>query len=269
MPALALWRGQAYAEVGDAEWVAPEVARLEELRLSVVEGRCAALLALGAHEVAVAELEAYVQAHPLREHGCELLILGVVPGRAAGRRAGGAAGHPDAAGRGVGHRSRPGAATPGARHPDPVAGPGLAPAACGRTTAAAVRSHRGSRRPARCARSRTEKSSSVGRRRCSAWSTQSAAAADGRGRVVLVAGEPGIGKTRLLRRFAELAGVPVVWGACPEHVAAPPLWPWEQVLRAVRARFPQRPVPGAVAELLTATPRAVGLGRGRCRAAAV
>lgn len=47
---LGLWRGQAYAEVADAGWVAPEVARLEELRLSVIEGRCAALLALGAHE---------------------------------------------------------------------------------------------------------------------------------------------------------------------------------------------------------------------------
>ena len=74
---LALWRGQAYAEVADAAWVAPEVARLEELRLSVIEGRCAALLSLGDHDVAVAELEAHVLAHPLREHGCELLALGL------------------------------------------------------------------------------------------------------------------------------------------------------------------------------------------------
>ena len=72
---LALWRGQAYADVADVAWVVPEVTRLDELRLSVVEGRCAALLALGAHEVAVAELEAHVQAHPLREHGCEHLAL--------------------------------------------------------------------------------------------------------------------------------------------------------------------------------------------------
>jgi DNA-binding SARP family transcriptional activator len=74
---LALWRGQAYAEVRDAGWVVPEVTRLEQLRLSVIEGRCAALLALGTNEVAVIELEAHVQGHPLREHGCELLALGL------------------------------------------------------------------------------------------------------------------------------------------------------------------------------------------------
>jgi DNA-binding SARP family transcriptional activator/tetratricopeptide (TPR) repeat protein len=81
---LALWRGQAYAEVADAAWVAPEVARLEELRLSVIEGRCTALLSLGAHEMAVSELEAHVLVHPLREHGCELLALGLYR---AGRQA--------------------------------------------------------------------------------------------------------------------------------------------------------------------------------------
>ncbi|WP_331728887.1 AfsR/SARP family transcriptional regulator (plasmid) [Streptomyces sp. NBC_00028] len=82
--ALALWRGQAYAEVADTAYVRPDVARLEELRLSVVEGRCAALLAVGAHEIAVAELEAFVQDHPLREYGCELLGLALYR---AGRQA--------------------------------------------------------------------------------------------------------------------------------------------------------------------------------------
>jgi DNA-binding SARP family transcriptional activator len=46
--ALALWRGEAYADVRDAAWVAPEVTRLEQLRLSVIEDRLAALLELGA-----------------------------------------------------------------------------------------------------------------------------------------------------------------------------------------------------------------------------
>jgi DNA-binding SARP family transcriptional activator len=82
--ALGLWRGKAYADVGDAEWAAPEVARLEELRLSVVEARCEAQLRLGQHHSAVAELEMHVRANPLREHGCELLALALYR---AGRQA--------------------------------------------------------------------------------------------------------------------------------------------------------------------------------------
>lgn len=81
---LALWRGEAYAEVSDATHVSPEVVRLEELRLSVVEGRCAALIAVGAHEVAVSELAGFTQSHPLREYGCELFSLALYR---AGRQA--------------------------------------------------------------------------------------------------------------------------------------------------------------------------------------
>ncbi|MFC9953715.1 BTAD domain-containing putative transcriptional regulator, partial [Streptomyces prasinus] len=82
--ALALWRGQAYQEVAAVPCVVPEVARLQELRLSVVEMRCAALLDLGAPEMAAAELEAFMKANPLREYGCELLSLALYR---AGRQA--------------------------------------------------------------------------------------------------------------------------------------------------------------------------------------
>lgn len=82
--ALGLWRGQAYADMRDAEWAAPEVARLEELRLSMVEARCAAQLELGEHHAVVAELDVHVRAHPLREHGCELLTVALYR---AGRQA--------------------------------------------------------------------------------------------------------------------------------------------------------------------------------------
>jgi DNA-binding SARP family transcriptional activator len=81
---LALWRGQAYMEVASASCVAPEAARLEELRLSAVEGRGAALLAVGANEMAAAEMGAFTQAHPLREYGHELLSLALYR---AGRQA--------------------------------------------------------------------------------------------------------------------------------------------------------------------------------------
>jgi DNA-binding SARP family transcriptional activator len=81
---LALWRGEAYEEVADGTYVVPEVKRLEELRLAAVEGRCAALVAVGALELAVAELEAFTQVHPLREYGYELLGLALYR---AGRQA--------------------------------------------------------------------------------------------------------------------------------------------------------------------------------------
>jgi DNA-binding SARP family transcriptional activator len=82
--ALRFWRGQPYADMCEAAWAAPEIARLDGLRLVVLEGRCEAQLALGDHHSAVAELELHVRAHPLREHGCELLALALYR---AGRQA--------------------------------------------------------------------------------------------------------------------------------------------------------------------------------------
>jgi len=61
------------------------------------------------------------------------------------------------------------------------------------------------------------------------------AALAGRGGVVLVAGEPGIGKTRLVEELAAQAsgrGVLVLWGRCWEGEGAPAFWPWVQVVRA-------------------------------------
>ena len=57
----------------------------------------------------------------------------------------------------------------------------------------------------------------------------------GRGSVVLLGGDPGIGKTRLAEEVAEHAaqtGMRVVWGACWPGEGAPSFWPWIQVLRS-------------------------------------
>jgi predicted ATPase len=62
-----------------------------------------------------------------------------------------------------------------------------------------------------------------------------AAAAGGRGGVVLLAGEPGIGKTRLAEELAAQAttqGALVLWGRCWEGEGAPAFWPWVQIVRA-------------------------------------
>ena len=57
----------------------------------------------------------------------------------------------------------------------------------------------------------------------------------GAGRVVLLGGEPGIGKSRLAEELAadaSTAGRDVVWGRCYEGRGAPAFWPWTQVVRA-------------------------------------
>ena len=57
--------------------------------------------------------------------------------------------------------------------------------------------------------------------------------AGGRGAIVALAGEPGIGKTHTAQALAaHAAGVRVLWGRCCEEPGAPPYWPWLQILRA-------------------------------------
>ena len=68
--------------------------------------------------------------------------------------------------------------------------------------------------------------------------------------VVVLEGEPGIGKSALAARFVRELDAPVAWGTCPEHEVAPALWPWEAVLRAVREARPALAVPAEIASLL-------------------
>src|SRR5262245_61000457 len=60
----------------------------------------------------------------------------------------------------------------------------------------------------------------------------------GQGRMVVVGGEPGIGKSRLLEQLAvdaAAAEVPTHLGQCDAMEGAPDLWPWRQVLRSLAA----------------------------------
>jgi class 3 adenylate cyclase/tetratricopeptide (TPR) repeat protein len=62
----------------------------------------------------------------------------------------------------------------------------------------------------------------------------------GRGQIVLLVGEPGIGKSRTAEEIAGRAarlGAEVLAGRCWEEEGAPAFWPWVEVIRAyVRAR---------------------------------
>lgn len=74
----------------------------------------------------------------------------------------------------------------------------------------------------------------VGRRReLDTLSQASVEAAAGRRRLLVVRGDPGVGKTFLAERAvadAEASGFRAVWGRCWPHGGAPPLWPWQPML---------------------------------------
>ena len=59
-------------------------------------------------------------------------------------------------------------------------------------------------------------------------------AVTGRGELILLTGEAGIGKTTMLSeaaRYAETRGIRVAWGFCGPDDSAPAYWPWAQVAR--------------------------------------
>ncbi len=57
----------------------------------------------------------------------------------------------------------------------------------------------------------------------------------GHSRIAMLAGEPGIGKTRTAQELSTHAlqrNAQVLWGRCYEGKGAPPYWPWLQVIRS-------------------------------------
>jgi predicted ATPase len=63
-----------------------------------------------------------------------------------------------------------------------------------------------------------------------------AEALGGGGRLAVLTGPPGIGKTRLAEELASAArsdGVRALWGRAVNDEAAPPLWPWRRVLNTL------------------------------------
>ena len=67
----------------------------------------------------------------------------------------------------------------------------------------------------------------------------------GRGSIVAVVGDPGIGKTRLVQEFGRRTrdrGAQVHWGRAVEHEGAPPYWPWAEAIRSLARDFDLDPL---------------------------
>ena len=94
----------------------------------------------------------------------------------------------------------------------------------------------------------------VGRDAERAWlSAALDSALGGQGQLVLLAGQAGIGKTRIAEELcadARAREARAVWGRCHEGEGAPAYWPWRQVLRAYA---PGRPPAAPASEVGEAT----------------
>jgi predicted ATPase/DNA-binding SARP family transcriptional activator len=83
--ALGMFRGDVVLPgAGEGDWVVPHRARLEEVRLGLIEDQLEARLQLGAGREVIGELEALVVRYPVRERLWELLVTALYR---AGRQA--------------------------------------------------------------------------------------------------------------------------------------------------------------------------------------
>jgi predicted ATPase/DNA-binding SARP family transcriptional activator len=73
--ALGLWRGAAFGELADLEFLRAGAVRLEELRAGAIADRVDARLAAGDHQAVIGDLQAVVAAEPLAERPHSQLML--------------------------------------------------------------------------------------------------------------------------------------------------------------------------------------------------
>jgi DNA-binding SARP family transcriptional activator len=213
--ALALWRGPPLSGLEFEPFAAAEIARLEELRITALEERIEADLELGRHAELVAELERLVADNPVRERLARQLVLALYR---SDRQAEALETYRRTRdqllelGLDPGRTLReleqailnqdPALDLPDQPAPEPAAGPDP---------------FVGRREELRDLYAALER------------------ALGGRGSLFLVAGEPGIGKSRLadeVARRAEARGAIVLWGRGWEAGGAPPYWVWVHALRS-------------------------------------
>ena len=222
-----LWRGSAYSEVRDEPFARAEARRLEELLLTAIETRMDAGLTLGRHQALAGELETLTNAHPMRERLWSQRMLALYR---SGRQAEALRVFQDlrtilVAELGI----EPGHDVTWMEHAILTQDPALdfpapperaAEEPLGSARAVSMSSTYRVRVPGTQHEGRF-----VGREREVAllgdwWSS----VRDGGGRLLLVDGDPGIGKTRLVADLVhsiEGEGAIVLWGRCDEDPVAP------------------------------------------------
>jgi predicted ATPase/DNA-binding SARP family transcriptional activator len=216
--ALALWRGPPLADVAYDSFAQIEIARLQELRLSALEARIEADLRLGRHAALVGELEALVREHPDRERLCGQLMLALYR---SGRQAAALETYQQARRVLVEELAiEPGRELRELEKAILQQDPSLDFVSPSEETAEAPEIARGA---------------FVGRdAELEELLEGFSDAVAGRGRLFLLVGEPGIGKSRLAEeviRHARAHRAEVLVGRCWEGGGAPAYWPWVQSIR--------------------------------------
>jgi DNA-binding SARP family transcriptional activator/tetratricopeptide (TPR) repeat protein len=221
-----LRRGAAYSEVRDEPFARAEARRLEELLLSATETRLDGELTLGRHEAVTGELESLTSANPMRERLWSQRMLALYR---SGRQAEALRVFQDLRAILVAELGiEPGHDVTWMERAILAQDPVLdfpVPAEVG--TEAPAGESKASARPGYQVRVPASRRQGplVGREKESTllgdwW----ASVQEGSGRLLLVDGDPGIGKTRLvagLARAAESRGTLVLWGRCDEDPVAP------------------------------------------------
>ena len=270
--ALALWRGDPLADLAYEPFALPEIARLDDLRSATLEQLMEAKLTLGGHAEVVEQLEVLIGEHPYRERLRAQLMLALYR---SDRQADALQAYQDA--RRPSSRSWGSSRGSGLRELDSA------------MLARIPRSPRGTRR-AEGGRGRAR--ADAGPRRVFVGRAAELAelvagldgALDGHGRLILLAGEPGIGKSRLADALAEQARArgarsrrPLLGGRRRAGLlavdpGAPRLHRRYRVGRAASAAGRRcrgsRSAPPRAARALPGLPRAARRSRGRARASA-
>jgi DNA-binding SARP family transcriptional activator len=220
--ALALWRGEPLAGIDDCLLLEAEVARLRDARIGAIEDRIEADLACGRHHAVVSELEGLLAANPLRERlwGQRVLALYRCGRQAEALRACSAVRRHLAEELGV----EPGPALRAMEQAVLEQRPALAGAAALPPAVACA--------PQQPLVERALHLSVLD-------NAAGAVRRESRGRIVLLSGEAGVGKTAVIRHFCDEQGsdVRVLWGRCDALFTPRPLGPFVDVAEAIGGDF--------------------------------